>query len=350
MLPRLPSVTVPKAKPSLVRLRELEPGQGGDFFAFLAERTRGARKDGKPFYTCRFSDGQRLASFMVWSDGPWFEVCEKDWKEGHFYKVRAAYGEHPTYGPQIDVQNLRPVTDDDRSAGFDPLEFVPCTAFDIEAMYSELWMLAETMIADVPMRRLVMTLLTKTAKQLKRMPATQKQFFPFAGGLLEHVLSVTHSCVHLVDKYRVHYPDMPLRRDVVIAAAILHDLGRTVEYAEEGAAFEKTPAGQFVGHVILGRDLVRDTARELGDLDPELLQLLEHVILSHLNHPEWGSPRLPLVAEALILHHADDLDAKLEMYARCLTRGDGPGLFTERDPVLGKSLYKGQPRTDAESP
>ena len=76
-----------------------------------------------------------------------------------------------------------------------------------------------------------------------------------------------------------------------------------------------TVPGRLVGHLILGRDLVRDTAREQGDVNPELVQMLEHIILTHLTLPEWGSPRLPLVPECLILHHADDLDAKLEMYA-----------------------------------
>src|SRR6266496_2338252 len=105
-----------KAKPTLLRLCELTPGQSGDFFALLAERARGARKDGKPFFTCRFRDSERTVSFMVWSDGPWFETCEKDWREGQFYKIRGTYDEHKTYGPQIDIQNIRQTTDEDRAA------------------------------------------------------------------------------------------------------------------------------------------------------------------------------------------------------------------------------------------
>ena len=81
-----------------------------------------------------------------------------------------------------------------------------------------------------------------------------------------------------------------------------------------------TVPGRLVGHLILGRDLVREAALKQGDVNPELLQMLEHIILTHLALPEWGSPRLPLIPECLIVHHADDLDAKLEMYARCLSR------------------------------
>jgi len=331
-----------KAKPALVRLGEMKTGQSGDFFALLSERTRGARKDGKPFYTCRFADPTRAAVAMIWLDGPWFEVCETEWKEGGFYKIRATYSEHPTYGPQLEILNLRAVVPADEGDGFDPLLFVPHTPFDVEAMYSELWMLAESTIGDVPLRRLVLTLLTKTSKQLKRVPASQKHFYPYAGGLLEHTLSVTHSCMHLADKYVNHFPDLdpPINRDIVVASAIVHDLGRTLEFTDEGAKFDKTVSGQLIGHILLSRDLIRDTARELGDVDQHLVQLLEHVVLSHLDLPAWGSPRLPLVPEAIILHHADDLDAKMEMFVRCLSRDKEPGPFTARDPLLGKSLYK----------
>ncbi len=125
-----------------------------------------------------------------------------------------------------------------------------------------------------------------------------------------------------------------------MAGAILHDLGRLLEWESGALTTEPTVPGRLLGHLLLSRDLVRDTARELGNVDPEVLQLLEHVILSHLNHPEWGSPRLPLMPECLILHHADDLDAKMEMYVRCLTRDSEDSPFTARDPVLGRQLLK----------
>jgi 3'-5' exoribonuclease len=123
----------------------------------------------------------------------------------------------------------------------------------------------------------------------------------------------------------------------------LHDIGRVVELQPGDSILEPpepTIPGRLLGHLFLGRDLVRDKAREQGDVNPELLLLLEHLIVAHLNHPEWGSPRLPLIPEAIILHHADDLDAKMEMYARCLTRDPSPGPFTERDPSLGRNLLK----------
>ena len=105
---------------------------------------------------------------------------------------------------------------------------------------------------------------------------------------------------------------------------------------------QRTVAGHMIGHLILGRDLVRDAAREIDGLNPVLVQLLEHIILTHLSLPEWGSPRLPAIPEVLIIHHADDLDAKMEMYVRCLAKDQAAGPMTDRDPVLGKQLYKGR--------
>lgn len=333
-----------KNKPQLVRLGELTSGQGGDFFAFLAEKQPGATREGKPFFTCRFRDRGRTVAAMIWSDTPWYAACEKEWGEGVFFKIRGQYQEHPTYGPQIEIQNIRPTTEEDRRDGFDPLDFVERTRFDVEEMYRELWALAETHIENMPLRRLVLTLLERNSRQLKRVPATLKHFFPFAGGLLEHILSVTHTCLHLADKYAGHYDELdpPLNRDLVIAGAILHDIGRCTELEEKAANPERTVAGHLMGHLVLGRDQVRDIARDLEDVDPELVQLLEHLILSHLNHPEWGSARLPMRPEVLIVHHADDLDAKVEMFARCLMRDKEPGPITARDPVLGKKLYKGK--------
>jgi 3'-5' exoribonuclease len=335
---------MPKSKPPLVRLSEMTPGQTGAFFVLLAERTRGARRDGKPFFTCRFRDEQRTASFMAWSDGPWFEKCEAEWRDGICYKILGVYQEHPTYGPQIDIEKIRPATDDDKADGFDKMQFVDHSRYDVEEMYKELWDIAESHITDVPLRRLVLTILERNKTQLKQVPATQKHFYPFVGGLLEHILSVTHSCLHLADKYVGHYPDLhpPLNRDLVVAGAILHDIGRCIEFNEEVTNVQPTVSGRLMGHLFLGRDLVRDTARELGDVNPELVQLLEHIVITHLAIPEWGSPKLPLIPECLIIHHADDLDAKLEMYVRCLTRDKDPGDFTAADPVLKRQLYKGR--------
>ena len=108
-------------RPAPVRLRDLRPGQTGDCFALLSDKVRAARRDGKPYFTCRFRDAVRVVACMVWSDGPWFETCERDWRQGEFYRLRATYQEHPTYGPQIELLEIRPIAEEDAQAGFNPL-------------------------------------------------------------------------------------------------------------------------------------------------------------------------------------------------------------------------------------
>lgn len=334
---------MPRPKPPVVRLNEMQQGDSGDFFAVLAERSRGQTRDGKPYFTCRFRDAKRTASFMVWLDGGLFDACQNEWKAGQCFKIRATYGEHERYGPQLDITHIRAVTDDDRDDGFDPLEFVERSRFDPEVMFSELHSVIETEIADEPLRRLVLALLDRHVEALKRLPATQRHYHPFAGGWLEHTLSVTRTCLMLADRFRAHYAELqpPLNRDLLIAGAALHEIGRVLEL-DDAIPAQQTIQGRLVGHLFLGRDLVRDAARELGDVNPELVQMLEHLIVTHLSLPEWGSPKLPLIPECLILHHADDMDAKLEMYVRCLNRDTSDGPFTERDPVLNRQLFKGR--------
>jgi 3'-5' exoribonuclease len=335
---------MPRTKPQTVRLSEMDPGQLADFFALLLERTKGATSDGKPYYSCRFRDARRTVSYMAWADGPWYEPCEQEWREGEFYKIRGVYAENERYGPQIEIQIIRPVQEADAADGFQQSEFVEHSRYDRDKMLAELKGLAQAHIDDEPLQKLVLSLLDKHADALKRVPGSLGKFYPFHGGLLEHTLSVTWSCLQLVERYTIHYSELkpPLNKDLVVAGAILHDIGRVVEFDDSMVSPQPTVPGRLFGHLFLGRDLVREAAASIEGLNPELLQLLEHLIVSHLNHPEWGSPRLPLIPESLILHHADDLDAKLEMYVRCLSRDRGQGPFTERDPVLNRQLFKGR--------
>lgn len=329
----------------IVRLGDLKPGDRGTFFALLIERKRQETREKKPYYSCKFRDLRRTVTYMVWADGPHFIACDGQWQEGQFFKINARFEEHERYGPQIDVLKIRPVETRDELEGFRKSDVVEVSRFDPAELLTRLCSLIQATIADEPLRRLTLRLIERNAESLKRLPATDKRFYPFAGGWLEHTLSVTQNVIWLADQYRERFPDLrpPINRDLVTAGAVLHDIGRAMELAPgetPNDPVEPTIPGRLLGHLFLGRDLVRDAAREQGDVHPELLQLLEHLIVSHLNHPEWGSPRLPLIPEAILLHHADDLDAKMEMYARCLMRDASDGPFTDRDPSLGRHLLK----------
>lgn len=331
-------------KPPLVKLGEMQPGQYADTFAQLAEKKPGTTQTGKPFYTVRFRDPRRTATVMVWADGGLFEECQADWQVGQFFKIRGTFVEHEKYGPQIDVEKIRPVEDGDRAEGFSELDFLERSRFDPDVMLAELDALAVAEIADAPLRALTRKLLLDHAAELKLLPGSVRHYYPFAGGWLEHTLSVARNCVWLADRYATQFPDLTpaLNRDLVVAGAVLHDIGRVkeLEAGPPGQPSRAGVAGELFGHLFLAYDMIRTAAKDVPELNPELLDLLLHVVVSHLRLPEWGSPRLPCIPEVLILHHADDLDAKFEMYARCLTKDTTDGPFTERDPVLGRALLK----------
>src|SRR5262249_11981611 len=140
--------------------------------------------------------------------------------------------EHEKYGPQIEIQHIRAVTDTDHAEGFNPAEFQEHSRRSGEEMWGELRTLAESHIADLPLRQLAGTLPPRHAESFQRLPATTRHFYPYPGGLLEHTLSVTRNCLLLAEKYTAAFPDLspPLNKDVIVAGAILHDIGRVFEF------------------------------------------------------------------------------------------------------------------------
>lgn len=339
----------PKPRIPLVALADLPVGVLCNCFALLAEKTRHATRDGKVFYSCRFRDCRREYPAIVWSDGRLFAECERGWQPGHFYKLRATLTETEKYGLQLTLGTVVPAEPGDE--GFDPVQLVARSRSDPDELFAQLHGFLADAIADDLLRALTLTLLDRHAAALRSLPASPKHYFPFAGGWLEHTLSVCRNCKRLAEHYAAMYAELPrpIDLDLLLAGAALHEIGRVRELPGPFGS-EPSVEGRLIGHVQLGRDIVRDAARELG-LDDDRRLMLEHLILTYLSLPEWGSPRLPQVVECLILHHADDLDAKVEMFARCLSRDVSPGPFTDRDPVLGKSLYKGPiQQPDADSP
>jgi 3'-5' exoribonuclease len=332
-------------KPVLAKLSDLRPGDYVDCFVQLAEKTRKTLPDGKPFYTCRFRDARRtVGAVPIWGDAPLFEEAQ-EWQAGQFFKVRATFSEHEKYGPQLDIEQIRLVEDRDRTDGFTELDFTERSRFDPNEMFTELEGIVTGELADGPLRALVLNLLTANATALKTLPGSARHYYPFAGGWLEHTLSVTRSCVWLSERYAAQFPELnpPLNRGLVIAAAVLHDIGRVRELdAPPGLPTRDTVPGELFGRLFLGYDIIRTAAASIPDLDAELLELLLHCIVAHLKAPEWGSTRQPCIPEALILHHAADLDARMEMYVRCLTRDTAEGPFTDRDPIFGRPLLKGR--------
>ncbi|MBR9801600.1 HD domain-containing protein [bacterium] len=325
-------------------LSELSPGDQADCFALLSEKQRAETRDGKPYYRCQFRDMNRRVSSMIWNDSSWFEVCEEQWQPGDYFRIRCRYQEN-RYGPQIDIMQIRPVNDEDRELGFDPGDFLPQSRFDTAGMYDELCGIVRDNINDEPLRQLVLTILDDNREQVCEFPAASRNHHAYRSGFLEHVLSVTKTALYLADKYREYYAtlDPPLSKDLTIAGAVLHDIGKMQELSAQPHGADYTASGRLIGHILLGRDIVRDYARDVEGLDPEVQLRLEHIIVSHQNLPEWGSPIAPHTPEALLVHYADDIDAKFQMMAFALGESmTDDAEFTSRNNPLRRSIFRGR--------
>ena len=325
----------------IVRLCEMSDGDEGDMFVLMTAKEELSTREGKPYFKVAFRDSGRDVSFPIWQDSPHADACRRDWTPGQFYKVRAQFRE-TSFGPQLELRKIREVVQADAADGFNPLMCLAQSRFAPEEMFTELLAIVDREIADLPLRELVRDILLANREPFCRFPAARRNHHAFAAGLLEHTLSVTRSCVFLADKYIEYYPEMnpPLDKGLGVAGAVLHDVGKLREYDVSPQGAEYSAAGHLIGHILQGRDIVREAAAG-RNLDPETLLRLEHIIVSHQRLPEWGSPKPPMTPEALIVHHADDLDAKLNMFATALATDGNAGPVTSNKNPLRQNVFRG---------
>ncbi len=304
----------PSAMP-VVALSDMVADQEADLFVLMTLKEQLTTRDGKPYFKVGFRDAQREVTFPIWANSPFAIDCRDHWAPGNFYKLRAVYRES-NYGPQLDIRKIREAVDADGEDGFDPAMCCASSRFDGDTMFAELAEIAGERIPEGGLRDLVLSLLEEHRETLLEAFAAKRHHHAFVGGLLEHMLSVTRNAVFLGDRYADYYPEMtpPLDKGLVIAGAILHDIGKVRELDAGPTGAEYTTAGQLIGHILQGRDLVREAAREV-EIDAEQLLRLEHVIISHQRLPEWGSPKPPMIPEAVLVHYADDIDAKFHQVA-----------------------------------
>lgn len=332
-----------KPRPEIVLLSELKEGQAGDCFVLLVEKELRQTRSGKPFYTLSVRDRSRRVAAPVWNDSEFFAACEHDWQTGQFFKIRATF-RNTEWGPQLELEKVRVATDDDRADGFDPQNFRERTRFDPATMFREIVVLANEQIDEKPLCQLVCAILERYEAGIKEIPAATHNHHAFVGGYLEHVLSVTRTAVYLADKYIEYYSDLrpALSKSLIVAGAILHDIGKLHELDVQPAQTVYSVEGRLLGHMILGRDIVREMSPTVEGLSPETQLHLEHIIAAHQGQREWGAVVEPHTIECLIVHYADDLDAKVNMMARALEKDTSTGPFTSRENALRRNVYKGR--------
>jgi len=258
------------------------------------------------------------------------DMSELQFDAGEFVAVQ---GKGSLYHQRLEliVDKIRRVIPDDLNFGFREEDCIPCSPRPLDEMWQELAARVES-VADPHVRSLLQLLLDRHGDRFRIWPAARQVHHAYRGGLLEHVLKIIDVGVFLADTYGA-------RRDLVIAGAILHDIGKLEELNYTTAA-EYSLAGNLVGHIVIGAQMVRDAIRGLPDFPGELALEIEHLVLSHHGSKELGSPVVPLTIEALILAAADDLDAKMSQVKRHIADDDSEGRFTTYHRNLERAFLK----------
>jgi 3'-5' exoribonuclease len=283
-------------------IRNWQAGDSAEGFALLRRREERQDKAGRTYLDLELADASGAISAKAWSDSA---ALRTSFAAGDFVRFR---GQVQSYRDrlQLKVDQCRTATEADRTEGFDEAALIPSTREDPAELWSRLEQLLETGLSRPAARELARLALTRHGAALRVHPAAKSIHHAFRGGLLEHTVSMAGLAVLFAD----HYPE--LDRDLLLLGVLFHDLGKTLELGEMPGS-DYTAAGRLVGHIVLGRDLLRELAAEVPEIPAETLLQLEHLVLSHQGRQEYGSPVVPSTAEAIALHAIDDLDSKLAL-------------------------------------
>jgi 3'-5' exoribonuclease len=283
-------------------LAAFDEGRSFESFFLVLARQQRTTKQNKPYLNLTLGDKTGPIAARVWEPGD--PRIAKDFDRGDLVKVRGSVSRYDDRA-QLKVDQLRLALDGEA----DKMDMLPATTCEIAVLWAQL----EASVASVTnpdLKRLLEALLADSAiaKAYREAPAARQLHHAWLGGLLEHVVSL----LSLADRVAAHYPI--LDRDLLVTGVILHDIGKIRELCWD-TGFDYTVEGVLLGHIQMGIDLVEKTIASLPGFPDRLRTLVLHMILSHHGKLEFGSPKLPMIPEALVLNFLDDLDAKMQAMA-----------------------------------
>ena len=288
------------------------------FFLVLAKQQR-TTKTNKPYLNLILGDKTGQLEGRVWApDDP---RIARDFERGDIVKARGSASRFDDR-LQMKVDQLRKALPGEVEKG----DMMPSTTYDVALLWRQLEGFVAS-FSNADLKLLLTTLLADPAlaEAYREAPAAKQLHHAWLGGLLEHVISL----LTLADRVAPHYP--LLDRDLVLTGVILHDIGKIRELSWE-IGFEYTIEGTLLGHIQIGTALAEKTIDSLPNFPPKLKILVLHMILSHHGKLEFGSPKLPMIPEALVLNFLDDLDAKMQAvqgeFDKCIREGKGPDEMT----------------------
>ena len=232
---------------------------------------------------------------------------------------------------QLKINNLTAIPAED----VDLSEFLPSTTGDINSMTVELRKIAKSI--DNPfLRELLLAFFQNRSfmEEFKKAPAAKNMHHAYLGGLLEHTLAVAR----LAESTSQLYPTID--HSLLIAGAMLHDIGKVEEFSVTSHPFDYTNSGRLMGHLVLGVEMIQKRIDTIPHFPEELAVRVKHLILSHHGRHEFGSPAVPMMLEAFVLNFLDDLDSKINYVNRLSDQAQQEGYqWTDYQRVMERFLY-----------
>lgn len=265
------------------------------------------------------------------------EKVKSQFEEGDFAAIQ---GKVTLYRGQPEIQIL--ALQKEVGNGLQFSDFLPSTRRDPQ----ELWGFLEYFVQEIYnpfLKKLLLTFLRDTVfkDKFSKAPGAKEWHHAYLGGLLEHTVAVTTVCQHIGQLY----PEVD--QDLLVTAAILHDIGKVKELEFE-RKIDYTDAGKFLGHLIITEEMILEKIKAIEQFPLELALRLRHAILSHHGQLEWGSPKRPSTLEALILHHVDNLDAKISGYRELIFRYGSRVKWTDIKNLFKRPLHLPRSARDEE--
>jgi len=281
-------------------IKDLSEGEQLNELFMVKTARLGETRAGKPYLSLQFSDSSGEISGPAWDN---VETFEKVCTVGAIVRVR---GSVQTYREklQLKVDDITAVEQSEYRLD----DFIPASRRRPESMEAELFELIGS-IKNPFFKKLLLQIFTNTepGQRFLSSPAAKGIHHAYLGGLLEHSLSMAQVAHLLAD----HYPNID--GDLLVAGALLHDIGKTAELDHEVGVIDYTDIGRLKGHLVIGCEFIGRAADKIENFPRELLTHLQHLVLSHHGRQEFGSPVVPMTAEALLLSFIDDMDAKMNL-------------------------------------
>lgn len=267
---------------------------------YLCKTKRSAEtRNGRPYDNLTLQDKTGTLDGKVWdpNSGGIADYDEKDFIE--------VFGEVVSYNGalQLNVKQLRKPYEDE----YNVADYMPTSEKSVDSMYEDLLLYIKKVDNKYLRQLLEFYFVNDEAfiKTFKGHSAAKSVHHSFAGGLLEHTLSIVRMCEYYVNAYPL------LSRDLLFTAAIFHDIGKIKELSGFPEN-DYTDDGQLLGHIVMGVEMISEGVRHIEGFPPKIASELKHCVVAHHGELEYGSPKKPALAEAVALHYADATDAKLQ--------------------------------------